>query len=184
MLIDIFLPSFQFSEKHCITISAPPDIIMDVIINNDPSADKLTKILMKIREFPMKLYSFHRAKEIKEPFGFHSFLFLGSQESKEVTYGLIGKFWQFNFGLVSVSTPLEFQQFSNKGVAKLVMNFVITERNDNTSILSTETRVFCPDKKIVMLFSPYWYLIRLASGFIRRRILLQIKYIAEQKGSN
>lgn len=175
MLINTFLPNFQFSEKHAIAISAPQDIIMNIIINNDPFTDKLTKTLMRIREIG-------RTKS-KKTFGFDNFFLLGKQENKEVIYGLIGKFWQFNFGLVPVQSSLEFQQFSTKGIPKLVINFSIVETDANHSILSTETRVFCPDKKSIILFLPYWYLIRLASGLIRKRMLSHIKCEAEKKQS-
>ncbi|WP_434777531.1 hypothetical protein [Neisseria sp. Ec49-e6-T10] len=160
-------------------ISASSGVIMEAINNHDASTDQVSKVLMVIRELPMKLVSLFRKKEEKEPFGFHSFLFLGQKNNEEIAYGLVGKFWQFNFGLVPLSTPTEFQDFAGAGVAKLVMNFSIKEIEKNLCVLSTETRVFCPDKRTLILFSPYWYLIRLASGFIRKRMLLQIKREAE-----
>lgn len=178
MLINKFLPKFQFSEKHQIKIEAPANVVMNQIINFNPEMDKATKVLMTIRELPIKMMALFNPQENKESFGFHSFVLLDKQDNEEMTLGLIGKFWRPNFGLEQFSTAEEFQTFSQIGVAKLVMNFSIQELDSHLCILSTETRVFCPDKKTVLLFSPYWYLIRLASGFIRRRMLSQIKVLS------
>lgn len=46
--------------------------------------------------------------------------------------------------------------------------------NEDTAILSTETRIVCADRSAQRHFAPYWYLIRPVSGVIRRRMLRAI----------
>ena len=55
---------------------------------------------------------------------------------------------------------------------------VLTER-DGWTTLTTRTRVFCPDRATRRRMLPYWTIIRPASGFIRGRMLRQVKRRAE-----
>jgi hypothetical protein len=41
--------------------------------------------------------------------------------------------------------------------------------------LQTETFVYCPSRSTMLMFTPYWLAIRLASGWIRRRTLNAIE---------
>ncbi len=45
--------------------------------------------------------------------------------------------------------------------------------------LITQTRVYCPYRASLAAFTPYWLLIRGASGLIRRRMLAAIRRKAE-----
>jgi hypothetical protein len=51
------------------------------------------------------------------------------------------------------------------------------------TLLTTETRVFCPDPYSLVRFAPYWVLIRIPSGLIRRRTLRAIRTAVEKKMS-
>ena len=59
---------------------------------------------------------------------------------------------------------------------------VLPEAGSSNRLL-TETRIFCPDTRSRMMFSLYWVAIRLASGWIRMRILRQLKRDAEEASS-
>ena len=64
----------------------------------------------------------------------------------------------------------QFSALETSGIAKPVMNFT-TEAEGTGTRLTTRTRVWCSDDATRRSFSPYWLLIRPASGLIRRRLL-------------
>ena len=123
--IDQFLSSFQFSERHSCLVAAKPAAVLDAVVNYRPGTDPLFKMLISLRELPMRLM--RRKSDTPDPFGFHNF------------------------------TPLG--------------------RTDDAVV---ETRVFCPDRTSQLKFTPYWLVIRPASGFIRRRMLSTIKKESER----
>lgn len=179
MLIDRFLPQFQFIESHEIFIDAPMEIIMLTLKELDPFDDKISNCFMTLRKLPNQFLSLF-SKRAPKPFSFENFNQLGANQ-QELVFGLIGKFWQLDFGIVPIQSPEEYLTFSTPNIAKLALNFHIQKQTDKTSILSTQTRVFCPDAKSLRKFTPYWYLIRLISGLMRQRTLKKIKQQAELK---
>jgi hypothetical protein len=59
--------------------------------------------------------------------------------------GLIGKFWRPDFGLFVANGPSEFLACNPPKTAKLAIGFV-AEQLGEVSLLTTETRVYCPDR--------------------------------------
>nr|CUV33007.1 conserved protein of unknown function [Ralstonia solanacearum] len=102
---------------------------------------------------------------------------LGRDGDRECAFGLIGRFWEPTGGLIRVAAD-DFRGFSEPGVAKLVMTF-IAEPDDAGTLLTTRTCVHCPDEATRRRFAPYWYLIRVPSGLIRRMLLQRIRQLAE-----
>lgn len=171
------LPQHQFRERHEIPITASSQKVMEILNKIDPFDDRITRAMMTFRKLPAQLSSRIQRKPLA-PFDFQNFQQLTCNH-KEIVFGLIGKFWQWDFGIISLETPADYLAYSEPQTAKLAINFYIQEITDRTVILSTETRVFCPDKISYRKFAPYWYLIRLGSGLIRRRTLSNIKNLAE-----
>ena len=110
-----------------------------------------------------------------------SFTALDHDEKSETVAGLVGRFWRLDGGLVRIADAAAFARFSEPGTPKLVIGYRATPDPVGT-LLTTETRVFCPDRYSLLKFAPYWMLIRGPSGLIRRRNLRAIKADAE-KGS-
>jgi hypothetical protein len=182
-LLHRYLPEFQFSETHDITIHAKAGAVLDAALQVDLSDDLLVATLLKIRGLPARLRSaFGRpaGPDTWRGFGLRNFVPLGRDADREVAYGLIGQFWQSAGGLVSVAGPDAFASYREPGVAKLVMNFSVEPDGEATRLV-TQTRVHCPDAVSRRRFTPYWLLIRPASGFIRRRALKRVKALAEQR---
>jgi len=97
--------------------------------------------------------------------------------------GLVGKFWQVwraDFGLMVVPGPTEFLACNPPKTAKLVIGF-LAEPVGEASLLTIETRVHCPDRYSLIMFTPYWLAIRPVSGLLRRRGLAAIRRIAEHR---
>jgi hypothetical protein len=175
--IDQFLAAYQYSERHSCLVAADPRTVLNAVEAYRPDADPLFKVLIGLRELPMRLM--RRQDQLREPFGLHNFTLLGKTDDALV-YGLIGQFWRSDFGLRSVGDGEGFMSFNELGVAKLVLGFSTSpERNAQTRLV-TETRVYCPDRGSRLKFLPYWLVIRPISGLIRRRILSSIKRESER----
>jgi len=174
-LIDTYLPTYQFSERHVTSVNASPREVLDVIMDYDFTADGITAILMALRRLPGRVLS-RVLPEVAVPrqFTMRTFTPLARDGDREMAAGLVGRFWRLDGGLVAIADGEAFLRYAEAGVPKLVMNFA-AEADGNRTRLSTETRVYCPDPASQRRFTPYWYVIRLASGLIRRRFLSRIR---------
>jgi hypothetical protein len=91
-----------------------------------------------------------------------------------VVFGLTGRFWQADYGQVSLQNSEDFLSFNAHGAARLALNFSVECLANSRTRLATETRVFCLDAEAKRKFTPYWYLIRPVSGLIRQKMLATI----------
>ena len=174
-LIDTYLPDYQFSERHATWINASPRDVLDVIMAYDFTADPITALLMALRRLPGRvLGKLLPGVAMPEKFSMQTFTPLARDGDREMAAGLVGRFWQLDGGLVPIADGDAFLSYAEQGVPKLVMNFSAEPDRAGTR-LATETRVYCPDNISLMRFAPYWYVIRLASGLIRRRFLAGIR---------
>lgn len=184
-LIDLYLPRYQFVERHATSVAAQPDRILDAILSGALSGawlkeDSLVRALVAFRFMLDRWMTRVGLSQRSQPsFGTMSFTFLGREDDREIAVGLAGRFWRMT-GAVLPPFPdaAHFAAFAEPGVAKLVTNFK-TDREGDLTRLSTETRVFCPDWRSRVLFMPYWFAIRLVSGLMRRRFLAAVKRTAE-----
>lgn len=179
-LIEHYLPAYQFSETHRTFIQAPAARVLDAMARADLSDDRFVRALLLIRGLPMRLRDKLGGSPRPDPwrgFGLHRFVPLGRNE-REIAFGLVGRFWQSAGGLVDMPDATAFATYAEPGVPKLVMTYV-AEPADGGTRLTTITRVHCPDDASRRRFTPYWLLIRPASGFIRRRALKRVKAMAE-----
>jgi hypothetical protein len=72
-------------------------------------------------------------------------------------------------------SPAQFKLNSSPGIIKAVINFRTVSIKDNETLVSTETRVLCSDKKTRNRFSIYWFFISPFSRMIRHFMLRQIR---------
>ena len=176
-LIDKHLPRYHFSELHRTRIRASPDDVIRVALALNRPRDRLTDMLLALRAVPARLFG-REAPRV----GIQAFTPLDQDEKSETVAGLIGRFWQLDGGLVPIADADAFARFAEPGTPKLVIGYRATPDPLGT-LLTTETRVFCPDGYSLLRFAPYWLLIRIPSGLIRRRNLRAIKAAAEKRPS-
>ena len=179
-LLDRYLPTYQFSETHSCLVAAEPAAILDSVVAYRPESDRLFRLMIGLRELPMRLLGKPEAK--RAPFGFHDFTLLDRSES-EIVYGLIGRFWRPDYGLEAVADGAAFLAFDAAHVARLALAFTARRDADGRTRLVTETRVSCASRAARLKFTPYWLLIRPVSGLVRRRTLASIKSASEQPSS-
>jgi hypothetical protein len=184
-LMDTFLPQHQFSERHQVTVRCSPGRLLDVIQDFRPPRDRLGEMAMAVRQLPASLMHWLAPSRVPPPRPFTpaSFTPLGRDGDREIVGGLVGKFWQLwrgDFGLLAVPGPAEFLACNPPKTAKLVIGFS-AEVVGEATLLTTETRVYCPDRHSLIMFTPYWLAIRPVSGLLRRRALGAIRRIAEAR---
>lgn len=182
-LIDRYLPDYQFAEEHSRFIPAPAARLLDVVGRPEVVDDPVARRLIALREAPNRIagrLGFASNLKNRPSFGFANFTFLGRDGDRELAYGLAGRFWQSDYGLIEVDDAPAFLALDPSGIAKLVMNFTVEAEGTGTR-LTTRTRVYCGDDATKRSFSPYWLLIRPASGLIRRRLLKRAHDAAMQR---
>ncbi len=181
-LLNTFLPLHQFSETHRIRIAAAPGRVLDVVPQLDIADFPLAKLFLHLRALPARAAAFAGivtgTRRIDATFGLHDFTVLGRDGDRECAFGLVGRFWEPAGGLIRVAAG-DFRDFSEPGVAKLVMTFVAEPSDGTGTQLTTRTCVHCPDEATRRRFAPYWYLIRVPSGLIRWMLLRRIRQLAE-----
>ena len=178
---DDFLPRYQFFESHEGSVAAPPKPVLDAAATLEDRDDALVRALLTLRELPARIagaLGLPGALKDEPRFGIKNFTLLARDETSLVL-GLVGRFWRPSFGLLPIADAQEFLAFEQGGVARLVMSFSATPDGAGGVRLITQTRVYCPDRASLAAFTPYWLLIRGASGLIRRRMLAAIRRKAE-----
>lgn len=170
MLLNKYLPEFDFRERHSTKIFAKPEVIASFVERLDMRQSRIIRFLFRLRGMPSDMTG-------KAGFEKSRFIELERIENKEVIIGLIGQFWKPN-GNLQLFCPEEFRKFSIDDFLKAVWNFEIIQLQDYC-LLETETRIQCLGKNAKRRFSRYWFFIRPFSGLIRKEILKSIKRNAE-----
>ena len=179
-LLHTFLPEHQFSEQHHIRVNAPPARVLDMVSQLDINDFPLARRFLRLRAIPARIAAVvgkPSARRIDAGFGLHDFTVLGRDGDREFALGLVGRFWESAGGLIRVEAGA-FRTFSEPDIAKLVMTFV-AEPDGADTLLTTRTCVHCAGTTALRRFTPYWVLIRIPSGLIRRMLLQRIKQLAE-----
>ena len=116
--------------------------------------------------------------------GLRPFALLAERPGAELVIGALGQPWRLAGGeLRPVGGLADFQAFDRPGFAKLALGFKL-ERVDGGTRVVTETRVDTTDPLAHRRFGPYWRVIRLGSGAIRRSWLRAVKRRAERSGAS
>ncbi|MBB2188385.1 hypothetical protein HLH34_00180 [Gluconacetobacter azotocaptans] len=165
------VPHADFRERHRIRIHAPPSVIMAEVEKFRIRDDPLARRALWLRELPGRLL--HKAR--RKTFDLDDFTCLGKPDPLTLAYGLVGAFWEADYGLVACDSAAAFTHNRDSDVCKLLLTFTVTPVSDRTSYLTTETLVSCPSPEARRRFAPYWYLIRPVSGLLRRRLLRIIR---------
>lgn len=173
MLIDEFLPEYDFEEMHAARVNAGADKVFRAVREVDFTDSAVIRWLFRLRGLPtanMNLDGFRRMK----------FEVLGEALNREVVIGLVGRFWSLNGDLKKLDGD-SFKRFDDAGYAKTAFNFTLDEDRAGTR-LQTETRIKCMDEESRRSFGFYWMFIRPFSGLVRTEMLRLIKQKAETAG--
>jgi hypothetical protein len=181
-VLDEFLPSYDFSERHETFVAAAPKVTMAATRQMTPRDVPLLLLLLSVRSVP---YLLSRRQPMISPRG--SILEQGARvgfvtladRPEELVLGVVGKFWRPDSGLLTLPAQ-DFIRFSDPGWAKAAISFEARPSGSGCR-LSTETRIQGTDASARRKFGLYWLLIRPGSSAIRAAWLRAIRKRAERR---
>lgn len=166
-LINRYMPTYQFNEYHEIIGYGSPALYFKAAKQMDMAESFIVKSLFWLRGIPIKdlrlsgfLQNMH-------------FTYLDENLPKEFLIA----FWLRPDvkGPVLIDDKERFIKEIDPWIQKVTWNFRFETVKNEKIRISTETRVFCLNKKTMKVFSVYWFFIRPFSGLIRKRMLRMIK---------
>lgn len=173
MLIDRYLNTFDFSERHYVMVSGSPDEIYRAAYEIDFTESFAIRWLLRLRGMSTENFSLRAIEQ-------SIFKKLDEEPGSELVLGLIGRFWTIFGDLQKIRSASDFCEFEKPGYAKAVWNFSVDEEGSR-SRLTTETRIRCLDDTSRRSFGYYWTLVRPFSGLIRMEMLRAIKRRVEMR---
>lgn len=173
MLIDRYLDTFDFSERHHVSVAGRPEEIYRAAYEIDFTESFAIRWLLRLRGMSTENFSL---KSLERSI----FKKLDEEPGGELVLGLIGQFWTILGGLQTIRSATEFCEFEKPGYAKAVWNFSVSEEGSQSQ-LATETRIRCLDNVSRRSFGRYWTLVRPFSGLIRMEMLRAIKRRVEAR---
>jgi Protein of unknown function (DUF2867) len=176
LLIDEFVPDYDFRERHQIFVPAPAEAVRGAADAWQTDASFLWRWLMRLRG----LGSPHGT--LRESAAAYGFLCLADTD-EEVVYGQAGRFWSPNerAAMLCPRTGDEFRILSDPRYAIAAMNIKIEPQGSGGTRVYTETRVRCLGASSRRWFRLYWLTIRPFSGLLRHAMLRGIRAEATGK---
>jgi len=179
MLINEFMPTFDFDEKHETIVRASAEEVYTALGSFDLNESAVVRRLFRLRGLASTNWcdaaEQHLTLRDVTKFGF---VVLGEKPNEEILFGLVGKFWKPTGDLQKINVK-DFLAFNKIGYAKAVWNFALTESAAKETRLTTETRVRCLDDDSRESFGFYWTFVKPFSGWIRQEALRLAKQKAE-----
>jgi hypothetical protein len=166
--LDEFVPVWQFSERHTIRIDAPPAKVFEAIKSVHANEIALFNVLTWIRRGGRKgresILNAGDSLPLLDVATRSGFMYLADNPPHEV---VIGTAVIAPRGGRGPMTPERFKTPLAPGFALAALNFLVTPDGPNSSLLSTETRVFANSPSARRNFARYWRLIYPGSALIR-----------------
>lgn len=186
MLLDSYLPEYEFNEVHTIIIQASSEKIFRALKTLTPSElSPVFHLLFALRALPARLLgkddqTFALSKPLLEQMYGNDFILLAETE-RELVFGLISQFWKLaGDESIHLANAQEFLDFDQPDYAKAAANFIVSENDGNDGFsVTTETRIHIANPKTRKKFATYWRIIYPGSAWIRRLWLKAIKRRAE-----
>lgn len=174
--LDEFAPVWQFREFHILHIAAPPTRVFDAIKRVRPDEILLLRTLLRIRGGgqppPQGVLDAAKRYESMIDIATHStFVSLAENAPRELVVGTVVGWPQ---GPRPTVTPELFRKQLPAGFCLATMNFLVAADGADSSIVSTETRVFANSPAARRRFAAYWRMIYPGSAIIRRMWLRAI----------
>ncbi len=178
------LPTAPFSEYHSRTIARPIDEVWPACLDVTAQDVRTLGPLMAMRDLPKLLGAGRKVpvgapKPLIDVFVENGFVLIRRDESPTdgratILFGAVGKFWSPTHNAPMAMSSGALIEFSEPGYAKTVARLEAIDLGDGTTRVETETGVVGTDPASTKKFAPYWAIIRLPSGLIRRSWLAAI----------
>jgi hypothetical protein len=175
-MLDDYLPRYEVHEMHSTGVASSPEAVLDAVHEVTAREVPLMVFLMLLRAGP-RARRLSGGRTILAQFERAGFVPL-CDGPDGLVYGAVGRFWTPSGGLRRLDAA-EFDAFDEPGYAKAAFSFAVEPRGERT-LLTTETRVHCPDERARRRFKRYWRLIHLGSAAIRIAWLRAVRRRAER----
>jgi hypothetical protein len=172
-LLDEIIPAWHYGNHHQIVVDAPIERVVDALETLPYGRDASWLVQLFFRVRGLKVPSGPTPREALTATGFSV---IGERPGREIVLGIAGRFWapREMANLVQVPDAEAFRRFAKPGQAKGALQLRADPLDDGRTLLGTETRVWCSDRRARLLFGLYWTLIRIPSGIIRGDMLRAI----------
>jgi hypothetical protein len=140
MLIDKYLPVFDYKEFHSIEMRDFSGQIYDKVLHCDLSKARVIKFLFRLRGMQQNISRIDHLTNL-------GFVKLEEQSGREIVYGYITSSPTFNC-CQDIKSPTEFISRAEASIIKAVINFQIVSEGDSSYAVSTETRIWCGSKRM------------------------------------
>ncbi|MCT4626302.1 hypothetical protein [Halodesulfovibrio sp.] len=167
-LLNSVLPEYDVKEHHEIIVNKPVEAVFEAANTVDFSTSKIIVILFKLRGIPVGRLDLQGMVE----------------EGRFVRFGEMPP-WETVLGFTeadAVKTIDDVAAFTTNTIDakfRVAWNFQCEALDENTTRLSTETRVALLGTFLKIFFRCYWFFIKPFSGWIRTIMLRLIKEKAE-----
>ena len=173
-MLDRFLPTYHFSERHHTDIRAGREAVRRAADDWQPAGSLLWRTLLRMRGLGAP------GGTLRGWSASMGFLCLADTED-EVVYAQAGRFWSLNErdALVSPRTAEELLALDDPRAAVAAMSLRFESLAADRTRVVTETRIRALGPSARRWFRLYWLLIRPFSGLLRRSMLAGIRKRAE-----
>ncbi len=185
LTLEAALPSAPFRELHTRVVDAPIEEVWPHCLGVTAAEIRTLGPLLALRGLPALLRG-RRPPQATAPeplldvFTGEGFVLLRRDPEPidgqaTVLFGAAGRFWSLTGNApIPFESPADFLAEDRPGYAKTVCRLEAIDLGDGTTRIETETVIAGTDPASTRRFAPYWALIRLPSGLIRRSWLAAI----------
>jgi len=174
MLLDKYLPQYDFTEVHTIKVKASPDTAYRVMMEiTEAEVSPIVRILTFLSELPDKIKKTNERttktdiyQPMLEQMMQNGFTRIEGQ-GREIVFGLvvsgsIGAVWKkSSVKRVIPANAEEFFAFKDPAYLWVVANFMVNESGPPGMVtIYTESRTMALSEKSRKSFRPYWWIIR------------------------
>ena len=184
-LFEEILPAAPYRELHQRVVAAPIADVWPHCLAVSAREIRTLGPLLALRSLPSRIMknevaSVSATRPLLEVFTDGGFVLLRRDAAPcdgraSIVFGGAGRFWSVrNDASITFADGDAFLDFDEPGNAKTVARLDAIDLGDGTTRIETETLVAGTDRASTRKFRPYWALIRLPSGLIRRSWLAAI----------
>ncbi len=180
--LDQVVPVYQFSEFHSIRVAASKEKVYAAVKAVTADEISLFRTLTWIRRFgrpgPEGILNAPSHEPILDVATRTSFFLLAEEPNHEIVLGTavaVPRGWRPS----GRPTPEGFKALHAPGFALAAMNFLVEDAGPDTTMVTTETRIYATDAKARRRFAAYWRTIYPGSSLLRYTWLRAIKRRAE-----
>ena len=178
MKLDELLPSYDVAAQYDILVQASPADTVAAIERTNFSESRLTRLLLRLRALGRRHLDVETGTQAERLLRV-GFAKLAVVPEKEIVFGVVGRFWRPDGGVITGLSAEEIIAFHTEGYAKAVWNFAVVAESEQMTRVITETRIQAFGWSARWKFRAYWLLVGPFSGIIRKEILELVKQNAE-----